>query len=109
VRLREFSIRRGSGGRSPAGRGHRGGDGIRRVIEFLKPLRVSLLTERRGPYPPFGLAGGAAGELGRNTLLRAGTNTPIDLGAKVQFAAEPGDVLTIETPGGGAWGSETPA
>ena len=109
VRLREFSIRRGSGGRSPAGRGHRGGDGIRRVIEFLKPLRVSLLTERRGPYPPFGLAGGAAGELGRNTLLRAGTDTPIDLGAKVQFAAEPGDVLTIETPGGGAWGSETPA
>ena len=57
VRLLEFSIRRGSGGR---GR-HRGGDGVVRRIEFLRPLEVSILSQRRGPYPPYGMAGGEPG------------------------------------------------
>ncbi len=56
VRVREFSIRRGSGGN---GR-HRGGDGVVRRLEFLRPLTLSLLTERRGPHPPYGMAGGEA-------------------------------------------------
>ena len=64
VRLVEFSIRRGSGG---AGR-HRGGNGVRRRIEFLRRLDVSILSQRRGPYPPYGLAGGEPGALGRNAL-----------------------------------------
>ena len=67
VRLHEFSIRRGSGG---AGQ-HRGGDGIVRRIEFLKPLTVSLLTQRRGDYAPFGLNGGCDGAIGSNTLQRS--------------------------------------
>ena len=67
VRVREFSIRRGSGG---AGR-HRGGDGAVRELEFLRPLTVSLLTQRRGPHPPYGVAGGEPGALGRNRLIRA--------------------------------------
>ncbi len=67
VRLREFSIRRGSGGQGE----HRGGDGVVRRIEFLRPLSVSLLTQRRGPAAPFGLAGGKPGALGRNTLTHA--------------------------------------
>lgn len=100
VRLREFSIRRGSGG---AGQ-HRGGDGIVRRIEFLRPLDVSILSERRGPYPPYGQAGGAAGQCGMNTLTHAdGRHEPLP--AKVQFVAQAGDVLTIETPGGGGWGA----
>lgn len=100
VRVREFSIRRGSGG---AGK-FRGGDGIVRRIEFLRPLRLSLLSERRGPYPPFGLAGGQPGALGKNSLRRSGSDQSEDLGGKVQINVGPGDLLTVETPGGGGHG-----
>jgi len=104
VRVREFSIRRGSGGRNRnGGVGRRGGDGIVRRLEFLRELQVSILSQRRGPYPPYGAAGGAPGALGRNTLLRA-DGTRVDLPAQVQFTADAGDVLVIETPGGGGWG-----
>ena len=102
VRIHEFSIRRGSGGAGA----HRGGNGIVRKIEFLKPLKVSLLTERRGPFAPFGLNGGAPGQLGHNTLQRAGQAETIDLGGKVSLDVQPGDVLRIETPGGGGYGPE---
>jgi 5-oxoprolinase (ATP-hydrolysing) len=99
VRVREFSIRRGSGG---AGL-HKGGDGIVRRIEFLRSLDVSLVTQRRGPYPPYGLNGGEPGALGRNSLeKRDGTVEPLP--GRVQFRAEAGDVLVVETPGGGGWG-----
>ncbi|MDA0835457.1 MAG: hydantoinase B/oxoprolinase family protein [Planctomycetota bacterium] len=103
VRIHEFSIRHGSGGTGK----HRGGDGIIRRIEFLKPVRVSILSERRGPYPPFGLAGGEPGQLGRNTLQKKNPQnqeTVDDLGGKVSLVVEPGDILTIETPGGGGYG-----
>lgn len=100
VRLHEFSIRRGSGG---AGR-RRGGDGIVRRIEFLKPLTVSLLTERRGDYAPFGLEGGEAGQAGANRLRRSGSESDEQLPGKVQLDIAAGDVLTIETPGGGGFG-----
>ncbi|MCE9604083.1 MAG: hydantoinase B/oxoprolinase family protein [Planctomycetia bacterium] len=99
VRVREFSIRRGSGG---AGL-HRGGDGIVRKLEFLRPLEVSLLTQRRGDYAPYGMNGGSAGALGRNTLFeRSGTMR--ELTGAEQFHAAPGDILVVETPGGGGWG-----
>lgn len=101
VRIHEFAIRRGSGGKGK----YRGGDGIVRRIEFLKPLKVSILSERRGPYAPFGLDGGEPGKLGRNTLQPAGSDTIEDLGGKVQIDVHPGDVLTIETPGAGAYGN----
>ena len=100
VRLWEFSIRRGSGG---AGR-HRGGDGAVRRIEFLAELEVSLLTQRRGPYAPYGLEGGQPGALGRNILQRADGSTEL-LPAAVRFTAHPGDVLTLHTPGGGGFGA----
>ncbi len=100
VRLRSFSIRVGSGG---TGR-QRGGNGVIRRIEFLKPLEVSILSQRRGPYPPYGLQGGSAGALGRNLLERA-DGTQSELPALAQFQALPGDVLSIETPGGGGFGS----
>ncbi|MGE3316036.1 MAG: hydantoinase B/oxoprolinase family protein, partial [Planctomycetaceae bacterium] len=100
VRVHQFSIRSGSGG---TGR-QRGGDGILRRIEFLKPLTVSMLSERRGEYAPFGLEGGAAGSIGRNTLFRAATNSEADLGGKFGVQVNAGDILTIETPGGGGYG-----
>jgi 5-oxoprolinase (ATP-hydrolysing) len=100
VRLKEFSIRRGSGG---AGQLH-GGDGIVRRLEFLKPLTLSILSQRRRPYAPYGLDGGQPGQFGRNSLQRADGSVE-QLSALVQTTVQPGDILTIETPGGGGWGA----
>jgi 5-oxoprolinase (ATP-hydrolysing) len=69
----------------------------------LKPLEVSILSQRRGPYPPFGLEGGSPGAPGRNKLTRA-DGTIEQLAGQAQFTAQPGDVLSIETPGGGGFG-----
>lgn len=99
VRVRRFSIRRGSGGQGQ----HRGGDGIVREIEFLRPVTASILSQRRGPFAPPGVDGGQPGHLGRNTLIRA-NGDETDLGAAAQVAIAAGDCLRIETPGGGGWG-----
>jgi 5-oxoprolinase (ATP-hydrolysing) len=99
VRLHEFSIRRGSGGKGQ----QRGGDGVVRRLEFLRPLTLSILSQRRGAFPPYGASGGSPGAVGRNSIQRAdGTHAP--LSALVQTQVRDGDVLTIETPGGGGWG-----
>jgi 5-oxoprolinase (ATP-hydrolysing) len=99
VIVRQFSIRRGSGGSGQ----HRGGDGVVRRIQFLRPLEVSILSQRRGEYAPYGLAGGSPGTPGRNLLVRSDGSTEL-LPACARFTADRGDVLTIETPGGGGWG-----
>jgi len=99
ARLQEFSIRRGSGG----GGQFRGGNGVIRRIEFLKRLTVSILSQRRGPHPPYGMLGGQPGQLGRHRLIHLNGEVQ-DLPGQVRFVAEPGDVLVIETPGGGGWG-----
>jgi N-methylhydantoinase B len=93
VRVREHSLRRGSGG---AGR-NAGGEGIVREIEALAPLRFSLITERRR-HPPRGRDGGADGALGQNA--RNGESIP----GKAEGELAPGDRLRIETPGGGGHG-----
>jgi N-methylhydantoinase B len=96
VRVRRYAIRPGSGG---AGR-YRGGDGIVREIELLAEAQVGILSDRRerGPY---GLAGGPDGKPGRNTLIRRGKESRV--GSKCALLAEAGDILRIETPGGGGW------
>ncbi|MBI3026045.1 MAG: hydantoinase B/oxoprolinase family protein, partial [Candidatus Tectomicrobia bacterium] len=96
-RVRRYTVRRGSGGR---GR-HRGGDGIVREIELLADATVSFMTERRvlAPYP---LQGGGPGTPGRNTLLRGGRR--LRLPGKARVEARAGDVIRVETPGGGGWG-----
>jgi 5-oxoprolinase (ATP-hydrolysing) len=94
VRVREFSLRRGSGG---AGR-WRGGDGLVRELEFLEPMRVSILSQRR-VRAPFGLAGGSPGARGRN--LHQGRELP----GSCSLDVAAGDRLRIETPGGGGYGS----
>jgi 5-oxoprolinase (ATP-hydrolysing) len=99
VRVLEFSIRRGSGGKGAK----RGGDGVRRRLMFLRPLDVSILSQRRGPYPPYGIRGGEPGALGRNTLTRSDGGVE-SLAGQAQFEVQPGDVLLIETPGGGGCG-----
>lgn len=94
VRIREFSLRRHSGGPGQ----YPGGDGACREYEFLEPLTVSLLTERR-TTAPFGLAGGEPGALGRN--LHNGRELP----GHAVFQVAAGDRLRIETPGGGGYGA----
>ncbi len=100
VRVREFSIRCGSGGAGD----HRGGDGVVRRLEFLRPLTLSLLTQRRGPYPPYGMAGGEPGACGVNRLIRA-DGSVLPLGGIAQLEVAAGDILVVETPGGGGFGN----
>ncbi|MGW4597893.1 hydantoinase B/oxoprolinase family protein [Streptomyces sp. NPDC004457] len=102
VRLEEFAVRRGSGG---AGR-WRGGDGAVRRIRFLEPMTVSTLSQHRR-VPPYGMAGGGPGALGANRVEHA-DGTVTDLGASGSADVGPGDVLVIETPGGGGYGPPSP-
>ncbi|MFH5830786.1 hydantoinase B/oxoprolinase family protein [Halalkalibaculum sp. DA384] len=98
VRLDRYSIRPGSGGEGA----HCGGNGIRREMTFLKPVRLSLLTQHRveGPY---GLEGGKAGANGQQWIVRKnGEREPL---ASIDGAdLEPGDRFIILTPGGGGYG-----
>jgi 5-oxoprolinase (ATP-hydrolysing) len=96
VVLRAFEVRRGSGGEGT----WRGGDGVRREIEFLDPMNAAILSERR-TTAPFGLNGAGEGKPGRNLLIRAGRTE--ELPGKAQVQVGPGDVLVIETPGGGGY------
>jgi len=99
VLVREFAIRRGSGG---AGR-HRGGDGIVRRLEFRAPFSGALLANHRR-VAPFGLQGGQPGARGEARIRRAG-GTLEPLGATARFEIGPADELLILTPGGGGFGS----
>jgi 5-oxoprolinase (ATP-hydrolysing) len=99
VRLIEFAVRTGSGGNGL----HRGGCGLVRQVQALTPLNVSLVTSRRGPYLPAGLAGGDAGACGENWLIRK-DGTRERLGSSVQFTIEAGDSIRLLTPGGGGYG-----
>jgi 5-oxoprolinase (ATP-hydrolysing) len=101
VLLREFSIRRGTGG---AGR-HRGGDGLLRRIEFRESMTAAVLSNHRR-LAPFGLAGGAGGAVGRNSIRRRGAVVSEPLAATFGLAVEPGDQVQVETPGGGGFGVE---
>jgi 5-oxoprolinase (ATP-hydrolysing) len=136
VLLREFGLRRGSGGK---GR-HNGGDGVVRDIEFRIPVTVSILSERR-VYHPYGLEGGEEGQCGLNTWVRKVkkpdanadatlTETPnekaeskksdgledaggeevqyrhINMGGKNTAEMKAGERIIVMTPGGGAWGKE---
>jgi 5-oxoprolinase (ATP-hydrolysing) len=100
VIVERFAIRHGSGGRGK----HRGGDGVCRRLRFLEPMTVSILSNRRVTVP-FGLAGGMPGAPGRNRVERVdGSITELQGVDKTEVS--PGDVVVIETPGGGGYGEE---
>ncbi len=94
LRVVSYSVRRGSGG---IGR-NKGGDGVVRRYQALVPCTATVLSERRAVSPP-GAAGGGAGQPGVNTIN--GNTMP----AKFRAAMQPGDILTLETPGGGGYGT----
>jgi N-methylhydantoinase B len=93
LRVERHALRLGSGGRGL----HRGGDGVVRELRVLEPCRLSLLTQRRA-IAPHGMAGGADGLPGRSLLNGE------ELPAIANLDLHPGDLLRIETPGGGGWG-----
>ena len=93
LRVERYELLEGSGGR---GR-HRGGDGLVRTLRVLEPATLSLLTDRRR-HPPQGLNGGEPGRSGRNLL------NDEELASKASRELAAGDVVTVETPGGGGWG-----
>jgi N-methylhydantoinase B len=99
LRVLEYRLRDGSGG---AGR-WRGGDGVRRAIQIMSDrATVSLLTERRR-HGPWGIDGGEAGSPGRNVLTRDGVEEVLP--SKVTLECRSGDVVVVETPGGGGCGA----
>ena len=98
VRVRHYSLRRGTGGSGL----HRGGDGLRRDIELLSDARVCILSERRS-RAPCGASGGAPAAPGENWLLSAGES--MALAGKVGIDVAAGDVISVRTPGGGGWGN----
>lgn len=100
MRIEEYSIRKGSGG---AGL-HKGGDGIIRTYRFLQDATVSLLTDRR-VNAPYGVHGGEPGKAGINAILKNDGSQQI-LPGKSSFTAQTGDLLRIETPGGGGFGKK---
>ena len=93
-----YGIRRGTGGTGK----YRGGAGVIRTLRLLTEAEVTILSERRtrGPY---GLQGGEAGQSGCNVLVSDGEEHP--LAGKVSVSTREGDVIRIETPGGGGFSS----
>jgi len=99
ILLREFSIRKDSGGQGA----YCGGEGLIREVEFLEPLNVAILSERR-VYGPYGLEGGKPGKRGKNFFIHKDGHR-LYMGSKNEIMAQAGDRFRILTPGGGGYGS----
>lgn len=97
LRVREYRIREGSGGKGK----HHGGDGVIREIETLAAAHMSLLADRR-KNAPYGLHGGEEGKPGSAAIISDGKTRKI--GSKGSWELKAGDRVRIETPGGGGWG-----
>ena len=98
LRVRQYSLRTGSGGRGQ----HTGGDGIIREIEVLTDCDVTLLADRRS-RGPWGLAGGSDGTPGRAVITRLDGSQQIMPG-KFSTRMKSGERIKIESPAGGGWG-----
>lgn len=95
--VKKYCIRKDSGGLGK----HKGGDGIIREILLLTDSEVTVLSERR-KIPPYGLYGGMPGKTGRNIIIRNGEE--IEYSGKFSILLKKGDIIRIETPGGGGFG-----
>jgi 5-oxoprolinase (ATP-hydrolysing) len=99
VKLKEFSLRKGSGGEGKFS----GGDGVIRELEFTEPVTLSLLTQHRVEVP-YGLRGGGPGKSGEQWLIRK-DEAPLKLKPSDRLEIKAGDRIRILTPGGGGWGN----
>jgi N-methylhydantoinase B len=102
VQVTEYSIREGSGGKGRFS----GGDGLVREIRLLSDAEVTVLSERR-TNAPYGLAGGSPGQSGKNLLVKKGQTQGMPGKFSVRLRA--GDLVRIETPGGGGYGRLLPS
>ena len=100
LRVREYRIRKGSGGKGK----QKGGDGTIREIETLADSRMALLADRR-KRAPYGLSGGEDGECGRTYLIRCNGKKE-KLRSKGNWEMAAGDRVRIETPSGGGFGKK---
>lgn len=100
-RVRRYSYRQGSGGKGK----YRGGNGLVREIELLTDARVTLLSDRR-KFQPCGLAGGDPGAAG--AAVHISGRRQAEIPSKGSLLVKKGDVISIETPGGGGWGKASP-
>ncbi len=98
VMLESFSIRQQSGGKGQ----YSGGNGVVRKVRFLESMTAGILSSHR-IIPPFGLNGGATGEVGKSYIERQ-DKTIEQLDSTATAEVQPGDTFVIETPGGGGWG-----
>jgi 5-oxoprolinase (ATP-hydrolysing) len=99
VMLESFSIRKGSGGKGA----FTGGDGVVRRMQFLEPMKATILSSHR-ETEPYGLQGGEAGKCGENSVIRK-DGTVIALKGNDEVDMAEGDTFVIKTPGGGGFGS----
>lgn len=95
--VNEYSVRRRTGGKGK----HRGGDGIVREIQLMSDAEVTVISERRA-NAPYGLCGGASGIKGKNIIIRKGKKEKKP--GKFSMLLGKGDILRIESPGGGGFG-----
>ena len=98
VRMLRYSLRPESGGQGKC----RGGDGVIRELRFLAKAQITVLSDRR-KFPPYGLNGGEPGQRGMNVLIRKDGRRE-ELPSKFSTSVEAGDILSIQSPGGGGWG-----
>ncbi|MBV8541566.1 MAG: hydantoinase B/oxoprolinase family protein [Pseudonocardiales bacterium] len=101
LRVWRYELRSSSGGAGA----HPGGEGLVREVEVLADCTLTVQSERR-EHPPWGLAGGHPGAVGRNILRRA-DGTEVELPGKGTWPLRRGDRIRIETPGGGGWGADS--
>lgn len=102
VIVREFSFRKGSGGRGQ----FNGGDGVIRDVEFREDVTASVLSERR-VIAPHGMHGGEDGQRGVNLWIRrleSGEERVVSIGGRSSVNIKTGERIIIQTPGGGGWG-----
>jgi len=100
IRMVRYSLRPHSGGKGK----QRGGDGVIREVKFLTKAQVTVLSDRR-KFAPYGLNGGEPGSPGRNILIHNGREE--EMPPKFTAWVEAGDILSIQTPGGGGWGRDS--
>ncbi|KAF7590075.1 hypothetical protein BBP40_003277 [Aspergillus hancockii] len=104
VIIRQHAIRRGSGGTGK----YRGGNGAIREIEARVPMKFSILSDRR-VYHPYDMNGGGPGDVGRNYVFKWNENktarNKLSIGGKAPLSLAAGEMMQINSPGGGGWGS----
>jgi N-methylhydantoinase B len=101
-RMHRYAYRKASGGDGA----YKGGDGLIREIELLADAQVTLLADRRD-FRPYGLSGGEAGAPGIASVKQALTGDTVQLPGKCSRQFQQGDILRLETPGGGGWGNKS--